>query len=179
MNRFQTLLYPPVTLLDVARDDGNVAVVYDRGEVEDRHIQARVVASEEVGGAAYPLRAEAGPALKVAPVSNGAPTIAASAFARSRAFGRRMKVRTSEKHGVSKESAGSYRVKRFSFGLGSRLRLRFSDNLRGISLRRTKLTTQRVGHQDYDRAGHARYQQGTLVGDDEHRDEDREHGSDR
>jgi hypothetical protein len=60
MNRFQTLLYPPVTLLDVARDDGNVAVVYDREEVEDRHIQARVVASEEVGGAAYPLRAEAG-----------------------------------------------------------------------------------------------------------------------
>src|SRR5215213_989798 len=112
MNRFQTLLYPPVTLLDVARDDGNVAVVYDREEVEDRHIQARVVASEEVGGAAYPLRAEAGPALKVAPVSNGAPTIAASAFARSRAFGRRMKVRTSEKRGVSKESAGSYLVKR-------------------------------------------------------------------
>ena len=107
MNRFQTLLYPPVTLLDVARDDGNVAVVYDREEVEDRHIQARVVASEEVGGAAYPLRAEAGPALKVAPVSNGAPTIAASAFARSRAFGRRIKVRTSEKRGVSNESAGS------------------------------------------------------------------------
>jgi hypothetical protein len=97
----------------LAREDEDVAVVYDREEVEDRHIQPRVVASEEVGGAAYPLWAEAGPALKVAPVSKGAPTIAASAFARSRVFGRRIKVRTSEKRGVSKESAGPYQVKRF------------------------------------------------------------------
>ena len=47
------------------------------------------------------------PALKVAPVSKGAPTIAASAFCRSRVLGRRMKVRTPEKRGVSNESAGS------------------------------------------------------------------------
>ncbi len=47
------------------------------------------------------------PERKVAPVSNGAPTTAASAFSRSRLFGRRMKVRTPEKRGVSKESAGS------------------------------------------------------------------------
>src|SRR5215207_9589602 len=39
---------------------------------------------------------------------------AASAFSSSRVFGRRMKVRTSEKRGVSKESAGSYLVKRSS-----------------------------------------------------------------
>jgi hypothetical protein len=61
VDRPQALLYPPVALLDVARDDGCVAVVYDREVFEDRHVQARVVAPEEVGGAAYPLRAEAGP----------------------------------------------------------------------------------------------------------------------
>jgi len=38
--------------------------------------------------------------------------MATSAFSRSRTFGRRMKVRTPEKRGVSSESAGSYRVKR-------------------------------------------------------------------
>jgi hypothetical protein len=47
------------------------------------------------------------PARKEAPVSNGAPTIATSAFSRSWTFGRRMKVRTPEKRGVSKEFAGS------------------------------------------------------------------------
>lgn len=107
VDRPQALLYPPVALLDVARDDGCVAVVYDREVFEDRHVQARVVAPEEVGGAAYPLRAEAGPGPEGGAVSNGAPTIASSAFARSRVFGRRMKVRTSEKRGVSNESAGS------------------------------------------------------------------------
>src|SRR5215212_8733718 len=61
VNRLQPLLYPPVTLLDVAWNDGYVAVVYDREVIEDRHVQARVVAPEEVGGAAYPLWAEAGP----------------------------------------------------------------------------------------------------------------------
>src|SRR5829696_1838636 len=61
VDRPQTLLYPPVTLLDIARDDGDVAVVYDREVFEDRHVQARVVAPEEVGGAAYPLGTEAGP----------------------------------------------------------------------------------------------------------------------
>ncbi len=54
------------------------------------------------------------PTRKVAPVSKGAPTMATSAFSRSRTFGRRIKVRTSEKRGVSSESAGSYRVKRGS-----------------------------------------------------------------
>src|SRR5215208_1777499 len=54
------MLYALVTLLDVARDDGYVAVVYDREVVEDRHVQARVVAPEEVGSAAYSLGAEAG-----------------------------------------------------------------------------------------------------------------------
>jgi hypothetical protein len=47
------------------------------------------------------------PARKVAPVSKGAPTIATSLFWRSLTFGRRIKVRTPEKRGVSKESAGS------------------------------------------------------------------------
>ena len=47
------------------------------------------------------------PALKVAPVSKGAPTMATSAFSRSCVFGRRMNVRTPEKRGVSNESAGS------------------------------------------------------------------------
>src|SRR5918998_741055 len=50
------------------------------------------------------------PMRKVPPVSKGAPTMAASAFSRSWTFGRRMKVRTPEKRGVSKESAGSYRI---------------------------------------------------------------------
>src|SRR5215211_1133228 len=60
MDRLQALLYPPVTLLDVARHDGDVTVIYGREEVEDRHVQARVVASEEVGDAAYAFGAEAG-----------------------------------------------------------------------------------------------------------------------
>src|SRR5918999_1663939 len=47
------------------------------------------------------------PMRKVPPVSKGAPTIAASAFSRSWTFGRRMKVRTPENRGVSKESAGA------------------------------------------------------------------------
>src|ERR687895_22534 len=55
----------------------------------------------------WPKRA---PMRKVPPVSKGAPTMAASAFSRSWTFGRRMNVRTPEKRGVSKESAGSYRV---------------------------------------------------------------------
>src|SRR5918998_5085688 len=50
------------------------------------------------------------PMRKVPPVSKGAPTIAALAFSRSWTLGRRMNVRTPEKRGVSKESAGSYRV---------------------------------------------------------------------
>jgi hypothetical protein len=47
------------------------------------------------------------PARKVAPVSKGAPTTATSLFSKSWTFGRRMKVRTPEKRGVTKESAGS------------------------------------------------------------------------
>src|ERR671916_2591562 len=50
------------------------------------------------------------PMRKVPPVSKGAPTIAASVFSRSWTLGRRMNVRTPENRGVSKESAGSYRV---------------------------------------------------------------------
>lgn len=50
------------------------------------------------------------PARKEALVSKGAPTTAASAFWRPRLFGRRMKMRTPEKRGVSKEFAGSYLV---------------------------------------------------------------------
>src|SRR5215211_7866862 len=61
VDRVEALLYPPVTLLDVAWDDGYVAVVYDREEVEDSHVHARVVAPEEVRGAAYPVWTEAGP----------------------------------------------------------------------------------------------------------------------
>ena len=57
----QALLYAPVALLDVAGDDGNVAVVDDGEVVEDRHVQARVVAPEKVGSAAYALRTEARP----------------------------------------------------------------------------------------------------------------------
>ena len=47
------------------------------------------------------------PTRKDEPVSNGAPTIAASLFSRSWTFGNLMKVRTPEKRGVTKESAGS------------------------------------------------------------------------
>ena len=37
--RLESLLYPLVALLDIARDDGHVAVVYDREVVEDSHAQ--------------------------------------------------------------------------------------------------------------------------------------------
>jgi hypothetical protein len=47
------------------------------------------------------------PTRKDAPVSNGAPTIAALEFSRSWTFGNLIKVRTPEKRGVSNESAGS------------------------------------------------------------------------
>ena len=60
VDRLEASLYAPVTLLDVAGDDGHVAVVYDREVLEDRHVQTRVVAPEEVGDAAYPFRAKAG-----------------------------------------------------------------------------------------------------------------------
>src|SRR5215203_5826141 len=66
VHRCQALLYVPVALLYVAWDDGNVTVVYDREVVEDRHVQARVVAPQEVGSAAYPFGTETAPALKVA-----------------------------------------------------------------------------------------------------------------
>jgi hypothetical protein len=42
-------------------------------------------------------------------VSKGAPTTTASEFSRSRTLGRRIKVLTSEKRGVSSELAGVYR----------------------------------------------------------------------
>ncbi len=58
--RFQALLYPPVTLLDVAGDDGYVAVVYDREVLEYDDVLGRVVGPEQVRGAPYALRAEAG-----------------------------------------------------------------------------------------------------------------------
>src|SRR5215210_98092 len=61
VDRLQALLYAPVALLDVARDYGDVAVVYDREVVEDRYVEARVVAPEEVGGAANAFRAKTGP----------------------------------------------------------------------------------------------------------------------
>src|SRR5215207_3891820 len=61
VHRCQALLYVPVALLYVAWDDGNVTVVYDREVVEDRHVQARVVAPQEVGSAAYPFGTETGP----------------------------------------------------------------------------------------------------------------------
>ena len=48
------------------------------------------------------------PALKEAPVSKGAPTIATSAFSSSWTFGNLMKVRTPLKRGVSDGLAGSY-----------------------------------------------------------------------
>jgi len=48
------------------------------------------------------------PTQKVVSVSNGAPTTAASAFLSYCTFGRRAKVRTPEKRGLSKEFAGSY-----------------------------------------------------------------------
>ena len=50
------------------------------------------------------------PARKEEPVSNGTPTMAASLFSGSHTFGSLMKVRTPEKRGVSKESAGLYLV---------------------------------------------------------------------
>src|SRR5918998_5103355 len=112
------------------------------------------------------------PTRKVAPVSKGAPTMAASAFSRSCTFGRRMNVRTSEKRGVANESAGSYRVKRFSSlrlvspgglfpgglfpgGLfpGGRL---FVDHRRGVPLGGTERAAQSVGDHDDAEAYEAR-----------------------
>ncbi len=49
-----------VALLDVAGDDGHVAVVDDREVVEDAHAEPGVVAPEQVRGAPYALGAEAG-----------------------------------------------------------------------------------------------------------------------
>src|SRR5215212_1434108 len=57
----ESFRYPPVALLDVAGDDGDVAVVYNREEVEDRDILRRVVWPEQVRDAADALRAEARP----------------------------------------------------------------------------------------------------------------------
>src|SRR5215204_3204187 len=57
----ESFRYPPVALLDVAGDDGDVAVVYDREEVEDRDILRRVVRPEQVRDAADALRPEARP----------------------------------------------------------------------------------------------------------------------
>src|SRR5215213_11690727 len=57
----KTFRYPPVALLDVAWDDGDVAVVYDREVIEDRDILRRVVRPEQVRDAADALRAEARP----------------------------------------------------------------------------------------------------------------------
>src|SRR5215216_3935971 len=57
----ESFRYPPVALLDVAGDDGDVAVVYDREEVEDRDILRRVVGPEQVRDAADALRPEARP----------------------------------------------------------------------------------------------------------------------
>jgi hypothetical protein len=51
--------YALVARFGVAGDDRHVAVVYDREVVEDDHVEARVVASEEVRGAADSLGAEA------------------------------------------------------------------------------------------------------------------------
>src|SRR5215218_1437562 len=51
----------PSALLDVAGDDGHVAVVYDREVIKDRDIQRRVVRPEEMRDAANALRAEARP----------------------------------------------------------------------------------------------------------------------
>src|SRR3712207_9590483 len=50
--------YPAIALLDVAGDDGHVAVVYDREVLEDGDILRRVVAPEEVRGRPYALRSE-------------------------------------------------------------------------------------------------------------------------
>ena len=47
------------------------------------------------------------PALKEAPVSKGAPTMATSVFSRSWTLGSLIKVRTPLKRGVSKEFVGS------------------------------------------------------------------------
>src|SRR5215216_3256371 len=57
----ETFSYPPVALLDVAWDYGEVAVVYDRQMIEDRDILRRVVGPEQVRNAADALRAEARP----------------------------------------------------------------------------------------------------------------------
>src|SRR5215211_5621450 len=61
MNRLETFRYPPVALLDVAGNYGNVAVVYDREVIEDRDILRRVVRPEQVRNAADALRDEARP----------------------------------------------------------------------------------------------------------------------
>src|SRR5829696_7135407 len=53
--------YSSVALLDVAGDDGHVAVVYDREVIEDSDILRRVVRPEEVRDAANALRTEARP----------------------------------------------------------------------------------------------------------------------
>jgi hypothetical protein len=60
VDRLEAVRDTLVARFNIAWDDGNIAVVYDRDVVEDRYIQARIVAPEEVGDAAYPLRAEAG-----------------------------------------------------------------------------------------------------------------------
>src|SRR5919107_3539267 len=61
MNRLETFRYPPVALLDVAGNYGNVAVVYDREVIEDRDLLRRVVRPEQVRNAAAALRAEKRP----------------------------------------------------------------------------------------------------------------------
>jgi hypothetical protein len=61
VNLFQALPYLLVALLDVAGDDGNVAVVDDREVVEDLDVLGGVEGPEEMRDASYPFGTEAGP----------------------------------------------------------------------------------------------------------------------
>src|ERR671920_960549 len=180
VDRPQTLLYPPVTLLDVARDDGDVAVVYDREVFEDRHVQARVVTPEEVGGAAYPLGAEAGPS------PEGGARIERRAYYRDVRVRQVPRVRQAHEGAQVREARGLERVgwlvaEQWFFtsirGSGGRLRLsprlRLTDHLGRIPLRGSERLAQHVGHQHHAEAYEARYQQGTQAGDDGNPDEHR------
>ena len=104
--RLESFLYPLVALLDIAGDDGHVAVVYDREVVEDLDA-LRGCRPQEVRDAPYGLGAEAGAdAEGAAGVERGADDGGVGVL-EVLDVRQPHEVRTPEKRGVTNESAGS------------------------------------------------------------------------
>src|SRR5829696_5011804 len=165
VNRLQPLLYAPVALLDVAWNDGYVAVVYDREVIEDRHVQARIVASEEVRGASYTFRAEAGSG------AEGGARVEWRAYYRSVCVRQVTRVGQAHEGAHVREARGLEGVGRFVSGQAVFTSLRASrssfrlppglglpDHLGGVPLWGAERLTQCVGHQHHAEAYEARYQ---------------------